>query len=150
MPVFGRVRKVESDPQWGNMQKVQVALNDVMRLLCGVRRRDKLRTEELLRRTEMLSINQMAAQCTLLTTWKIMRGQCPALESLAQIRTSTRATRSQGKGDLLMPMGNRTLTNGFRYQAAKIWNAAPVNVRNAASISTAKKLIKEFVRTLPV
>ena len=153
LPVFGKVRLVESEPVSGKFQPVQVVLNDIMRLLCGARRKDKTTIASLLQSTGLLSLNQMAAQAILLMAWKIMRGDCPALNSLVTPVTSnsSRISKSKVRGDLVLQRdGLRTTKDSFRHQAARIWNAAPSTIKNSKTIPTVKKHIREFVLTLPI
>ena len=57
--------------------------------------------------------------------------------------------RAQARGDLVVPGGLKIVTDSFRCQAAKLWNAAPLELRQAKSLYTAKRIIKDFVKTLP-
>ena len=42
-----------------------------------------------------------------------------------------------------------TAQESFLRDAAKIWNNAPINVKNAKSLYLAKKEILKFVKTIP-
>ena len=148
LALFGRIRLSESDPLGQDEQKIQVALNDTMRLLCGVRRRDCISIKELTQRTGLLSFNQLSAQATLMGAWKGMAGKCLSMEQFLQPLSSTndRVTRAEARRDLTVPR----VRNCFRYNAAKVWNKAPLDIRNARSLSGVKKCVKNFVTTLPV
>ena len=153
LAVFSKIRLKESDPVPEEENSVQVALNDIMRLLCNVQRRDQTSINKLLQETGLLSFNQLSAQSVLLLTWKIVHGHCPSLSHLTQVvsSNSTRVSRSQAKGDLVVPGKLKKFPkNCFRVQAAKLWNAAPMAVKNAQSLPSVKKEIKEFVKTLPI
>ena len=43
----------------------------------------------------------------------------------------------------------RTL-NSFIGDAARLWNKAPISIRNAKTLGTAKKEIKDFCKKLPI
>ena len=153
LDVFGRVRLAETDAVSREEHMVQVALNDVMRLMCGVKMTDKVSIEKLMERSGIPSLNQMSAQSTLLTAWKIMNGHSPSLTSLVQEvspKGSGRVTKSQVRRDLLYPRGNAIVRDSFRFRAARIWNSAPMELKNAESVTSAKRLIKNFTKNLPV
>ena len=52
-------------------------------------------------------------------------------------------------GNLEVPMGGHEKKSSFAYQASKLWNAAPIELRTNVGKSTAKKIIKTFAASLP-
>ena len=69
-------------------------------------------------------------------------------------RTSNNAeealTRSGGNSRLLQSGSSNMCSKTFINDAVRIWNQAPVFIKDARSIYSAKKAIKEFVLTLPI
>ena len=59
-------------------------------------------------------------------------------------------TRASASGNLLVN-GNSTITQEtFINDATKAWNKAPASIKESKSQSSAKKHIKDFVKTLPI
>ena len=52
--------------------------------------------------------------------------------------------------DLIIRGKSKIQEQTFYNDAARVWNAAPNNIKDCKTISTVKKHIKTFVRTLPV
>ena len=152
LSVYGSVRLADHDPLSGDQNSLQVALNDVMRVICGVKLRDQVPIRELLQRTGLLSFNQMAAQAALLLVWKIKNGHCESLAHLVDVvsSNSARISRAQAGGDLVVPIRSTLTKDSFRYQGAKLWNSAPMAVKGSKSKDAAKKTIREFVNNLPI
>ena len=150
LPVFGSVRISEEETKNRSQKNIQIILNQMMRLLCGVTLKDKVSIKELLVRTGLLSYNQLTAQSILTTSWKIQNGMAPALLELfpRTIKHEGVVTKSQTRGDIQINMGMDKQT--FAYQAAKIWNISTSEIRTAKTLVGAKKLIKCFVKTLPI
>ena len=67
-------RIVETEPCNGNIKSVQIAQNKLMRLLVRAPFNDRTSTSELLTKTGLLSINQLAASIKLLEIY-----ECPQL-----------------------------------------------------------------------
>jgi hypothetical protein len=149
--IYGIVRISNSDPKNKQMKEIQVLLNRLMRILTGSRQADRIPITELLSKTGWLSLNQMIAQSILMEAWKINSGRSPSLEELLPRprSDSVMITKSQARGDLLVTSGSRIKQNSFSCQAAKIWNKAPIELREARSRGIVKRLIKKFVQGLP-
>ena len=58
--------------------------------------------------------------------------------------------KSSNKPDLIIRGKSKTQEQTFYNDAARVWNAAPSNVKDCKTIVTIKKHIKTFVQTLPV
>ena len=95
-----------------------------------------------------------AAQIKLTETWKAsnddqypvkMRKERRTDEeaSMRSVRTGTRREMEEG-GRL------KIAQDSFTRDAGKLWNSAPNSIREAKSISGAKKAIKEYCKTLPI
>jgi hypothetical protein len=150
--VYGKIRLKEEDPISQEYKSIQVALNNVMRMLCKKKISDHVQISELLRLTGFLSFNQLAAQSILTLMWQINREADHPLKRLLA-RTTTMAnmeTRSSTRGDLELPGGSRLLRASFLHQAVQLWNMAPRDIRDSRTIGVMKKKIKSFVKCLPV
>ena len=59
---------------------------------------------------------------------------------------------------LLRPKSNRVFNDSsklrvskssFSIDAARVWNTAPIQIRNAPTLAEAKRLIKQYAKSLP-
>ena len=57
---------------------------------------------------------------------------------------------SINKPDLIIKGKSKTQEQTFYNDAARVWNAAPNNIKDCKTIVAVKKHIKTFVKTLPV
>ena len=135
------------------MKAAQIAQNKLLRLLNNTSMKDRVSTEDLLKNTGLLSVNQLAASIKLLEVWKSLhiKNYPVQLEpnnkvvnlSERQMRPST--TREWNQDAKTGPE-----KESFSRNAAKIWNMAPNKLKEMTSQTMAKKAIKEFCKTLPM
>ena len=62
----------------------------------------------------------------------------------------TRSTRASTRGDLTTGASTVKSQATFINDAIKVWNIAPLIIKNSKSLAIAKKEIRKFVTTLPV
>ena len=150
--LYGKVRHASEDPTCKYMNNIQLIENRMLRRITGSKLSDQRRTADLLDETGLLSINQMTAQSILGETWKAMNGLSPSLEHLftTTAQRMERSTRSAAAGVLVVPRASKTMSKSFAYQAAKLWNSAPEEIKAARSFNAAKRAIKAFAKSLPV
>ena len=107
----------------------------------------------MLEKFGLLSVNQLAAKIKLEEVWKSINkeGYPIKLEPY-------KLDQCEQKYDL-RPKSNRTFNDSFRLKksehsfnidAARLWNAAPIDIRTATTLNIAKKLINSFCQSLPV
>ena len=80
LSLFGSVRTSESDASNHLMSRMQIELNKVLRLVCGKRLSDRISTKDLHQCANVLSVNQMAAECQLREVWRTLNHKLPAAE----------------------------------------------------------------------
>jgi hypothetical protein len=84
--------------------RVQVQINNALRLALGVMKIDQISAEELLDRINSLAYNQLVIQVTQRLTSSIIKGDCKGLKGFFECDLEgKRTTRSSVKGDLLPP-----------------------------------------------
>jgi hypothetical protein len=121
---YGSMRLSELDQKSQGPCKVQVQVNNALRLALGVKKMDHISVEELLDRTNSLSYNQLVIQATQRLTSSIIKGDCKGLKGFFECDLeSKRTTRSSEKGDLLPPTMKNIPSQGFRHQSVKLWNS---------------------------
>ena len=123
------------------------------RFLNGTNLLDRINTEVVFKNTNLLSINQLNAQIKLSEVWKSLNLQnYPTQWELVTNNEefSARNLRSADKS-LLKTVGRSKIAEStFINDAAKIWNEAPLEIKNCKSLFTAKKEIKKYIKTLPL
>ena len=143
-----RVNEVDETQEW--LKNVQLMQNKLARFLNGTLVKDKISTLSILEKFNMLSVNQMNAQSKMTEAWKIMN--TPNYPTKWELKITTeeeRTTRSTTANTIPESARSRLTQASFNNDAKKLWNMAPVKIKSCASINTAKKAIKSFVKTLP-
>ena len=151
--VYGGVRFTEDEPVNTARKGIQVLLNNMMRIIKGCSLRDHVPVEEILRSLGLQSLNQMTAQSILLEGWKIMNNSSPSLQHIMSIPSNVInvETKSALRKDVRIPMVKTALAKeSFSFTVAKLWNLAPLDLRNAKTKKSAKKEIKQFTKSLPM
>ena len=124
-----------------------------MRLLAKVTYNDRSSTSTLLEKTGFLSVNQLAASIKLAEVWKSIN------EEKYPIQLELNKKSSLETGRILRPSSSRiwnqdasstAAKESFSRNVAKIWNSAPLGIKNAKNIKNAKIEIAKHCRTLPI
>ena len=124
-----------------------------MRLLLKTPFDDRTSTSELLSKTGLLSINQLAASIKLLEVWKSENIDNYPIHLEPNQPTANFSERN------LRPGSIRKWNQDTKFaaakecssrNAAKIWNNTPIDIKTAKTISTAKTAIKNYCTTLPI
>ena len=130
------------------IQKVQ---NKLFRLLNNSTIKDKIPTKNIANDLNMLSVNQINAQVKLTKIWKSLNvDDYPQIGSLKTCNDAHRASRATTRGDLVIKGKTELRQSSFINDAAKIWNNAPISVKQCKTLFGAKREIKKFVLTLPI
>jgi len=144
------VRTSEQDPIDGMIQTPEVVVNDVMRIIEGVRRKDRVSIHELRKKTNVPSVNQMAAQAIITDAWKIAHNKVAGLEDIfTQLNEAGMKTRAKTNGNFKVPFGSQMIRRSFSHQGAVLWNALPQEIRESEAIHSAKKKIRAHVQSYP-
>ena len=100
-----------------------------------------------------LSVNQTAASIKLTEVWKgINIENYPiALEpNKKKIGESERVLRPTSCRDWNQDARTTAEKECFARNAAKLWNGAPMNIKNATKLTEAKSAIKMYCKSLPI
>ena len=73
LSTFAYNRVDESDPRNILQDKIQIKLNDLIRLIIGVKRKDKVSISELSRPFPWASVNRLGIEAVILDAWKTLR-----------------------------------------------------------------------------
>ena len=151
LQLYGKVRTSDTDPTNSTIKKLQTAQNKLARVLENVYLRDRMCTKKLLSNQEMLSVNQVAAQIKLTEMWKANNVDKYSIKVTKQTTAeNARVTRGDTSERLIETGMSDLVRNSCLRDATKLWNKAPLEVKTAKSIISAKKEIKKFASTLPI
>ena len=151
LQLLGKVRREKSDTLSGDLDAIQKIQNKLVRCLNGTKISDKKSTRSLLQNIDMLSVNQLNASIKLTELWKANKiKDCP-LKITRPLSENPMRTHSTRNDNLLEIKGKSDIVwSTFINDGIRLWNTAPLELKNCANIYPAKKLIKSFVKTLPV
>ena len=112
---------------------------------------DRVSTQELMVRSGLTPINQLVAEVKLFEVWKSLREPPFTLGALFNPiqKTTQMVTKSSNRETLKVPGKSKVSQSGFAASGAILWNSAPSALHEAKTRHQAKRIIKEFVRTLP-
>ena len=148
LAIFWPVRITDEDPHTTAVQAIKVVFNRMLRILCGTAKQDKVSVKSMLDRLGWLSINQLAAEIRLIEVWKGLNLNNGLSDLFEKVEGSTRAAsenRIQVKG-----LNSKLKDNSFHYPSVKLWNMAPVTDSDVKKEVSARKAIRQFVKTLPM
>jgi hypothetical protein len=151
LPLFCDVRQSPSDPISSSMHDLQVQLNNAMRTVSGVKLEDRVEVSDLLLQVGIPSVNQLAAETTLLETWRQINLGFPTGDCFVfrNEHTSDRRTRNAEKNLLVTPSPGGAGMANFLTQGSSLWNMAPAAFRHETDLNKAKQIAKTFCSSLP-
>jgi hypothetical protein len=145
------VRLTEEQPKSQYMTMAQRSQNKMLRILDGALVSERKSTKALLDNQNMLSVNQIAAQIKLTEMWKASNDpQYPIKMKTKERQENAVETRSLTRGDLTEVGRSTKAKKSFTCDAAKVWNQAPEKIRASKTLTTAKKAIREYCKSLPI
>ena len=153
LQLCSNVRTLDSEKKNSNLKSAQIAQNKLLRLLTNTSIKEKNSTSELLEKSEFQSVNQLAANIKLLEAWKsINLRNYPIRMEPNYISASNvdRQLRPSASRDWNQDGRSTAAKESFSRNTAKIWNAAPKEIKTAKTIFIAKKAIKSYCKTLPI
>ena len=147
LQLYGPARKSIADSQSVELDKLQIAQNNMLRTLENVRVKEKVSVKSLLEKNQMLSVNQTMAQIKLIEMWKSKNVASyplhpPTIQPIINGATTRGASTEKFKIN--------STPNTFNGDATRLWNQAPVSVTNATNLKAAKTSVKAFCSSLPI
>jgi len=115
----------ETDPSNESSRKLQIALNDAMRISLGKKRRDRMHIAELIEETGLKSFNRMVAEDQLRLIWQSVNIEASPLAHVAkrkEIDAGGRTSRSGSRGDLQNSARTSLGQRNFPEPAIRLWN----------------------------
>ena len=125
------------------LNRLQVIQNKAARVIARINPREHI--TPVLRELHWLPVRSRIAYKTVMYVFKCLRGFGPAyMRDLLQLYERPRGMRTLQRGPILkVPRVKSSFgERSFMYAAAKTWNSLPVEVREADSLPTFKRLLK--------
>ena len=108
-------------------------------------------TKELMKATNMLSINQYIAYQIIMHTFKIKVSQLPEYHYRRLFDEEYRPSRTRTDGMKRIDFRLDICRNSFFYQASKLWTALPANMKSDTSITSFKRKVLIWIEAnIPV
>lgn len=129
-----------------SLQRLQLLQNSLARaVLPSVKRRDHI--TPVLRKLHWLPIRQRIDYKICLLTYKTLQSQSPSyLSDLLNFYAPARSLRSSNLHLLAVPrMNSCSGRRSFSFAAPTLWNALPLHVRLASSVSSFRSSLKTFL-----
>ena len=148
-----RVRQSESTTKTKFTKSLQITQNRMLRLINNTRIKDKISTSHMLKKFNLLSVNQLSAQIKLQEVWKAVHTKKYG------VTLDPYSEHHDNCGRQMRPKPSRTFNNtarlvlaehSFHIDVAKLWNTAPIGVTNAQTLPHAKKAILVHVLSMPI
>ena len=101
----------------------------------------------------MLSVNSIMAQEKIMEVWKALNKDTKDnafKDSVPIINIDEKITRSQINGTLSVQGHTYGAQNSFKYDSKIVWNNCPDEITQNKNIHPPKKVIKMFVKKLPL
>ena len=129
--------------------KVQILINDVARAMIGVRRADRMNVAAVLDKAKVVSLNRSAFRSAALLAWEAMNSTKHPLAKMMQSLTPDSRTRA-GTTNALLPVPPRVAAVSLVItNMVKAWNFS-LELRSSQSKSTAKRVIRQTLRQIPI
>jgi hypothetical protein len=153
LQLCSNVRLLDTDSHNIFMKAMQVAQNKMLRLLDNSTLADKKSTSTLLKNAGMLSVNQLAASIKLTEAWKACNIEDYPIQlekTHENLIHNERIVRPHTNRKWKEDGKSNTARDSFTRSAAKLWNQAPASIKEANSLTLAKKHIKVYCENLPI
>ena len=150
LQLCNQVRIINEDPTNSLMDAVQVSHNKMLRMLDRISLKDHITSSSLLKKYNLPSVNQLAAQIKLIEAWKSLNIEhYPVrLEPNNPNRMETgRAIRASSIKFWKDDAKTLAAKMSFNRDAARLWNSAPEQIKNVSTLNGAKKEIKIYCNT---
>ena len=125
--------QLQGSPPTGDDTAIQIAMNDLARVLLGVRLADRWRVSDLANRANLPTVNEIVIKQSAIAAWKAVNNPSdPLREVLPTYDTRTRGASS----DLRRPISPRCIA---AVNMTAVWNSSQ-ELRSAVSLAEAKRV----------
>ena len=130
-----------------NTRTLQTLQNNMIRVIHGYKRSDKINMEKTRQRIRMMSVNQMAVYHTILEAFNVERKSSSEQikAKWQQNRGGTYSLRRMKTNDLKVPEKPKLKCTGFSYNAARLFNSLPTSVKTIEKPNKFKSEVKDWI-----
>ena len=151
LQLCNQVRLQQEDPENQNMKAAQIAQNKMQRMLEGVSLKEHVTSNSLLQKYNLPSVNQLAGEIKLMEAWKAIN--IPSYpfqmeENEPNRQVMDRSLRQNTIKKWKDSAKTKAARESMSIDCAKLWNNAPLEIKNATTKGMAKREIKKFSKTL--
>ncbi len=146
-PVTLTPRLAQNEPTSVSAQKLQICINEAARIILRSRRTDKLRTERLLAKSGLPSLNHLVIKGIAVECWKAINKCTPLGAVICGGYKSTRPTRMTFSNKL--PPAFKFPRNSMAWHSVGIWNLHE-DLRVAATLNRAKSAAVRIAAQCPL
>ena len=153
LQLCNQVRVKHDDPENQNMKTAQIAQNKMLRMLEGVSLKEHVTSKSLLLKYKLPSVNQLAGEIKLMEAWKATHIPSYPFQMEENEPNRQNVDRSMRPNTMKMwkdSAKTKAARESMSIDCAKLWNAAPLQIKNANTKATAKREIKKFAMTLEI
>ena len=145
LSAFAHIRINESEQKNVLHEKLQIKMNDLLRLIKGVKRKDKIPIHELSKDLPWSSINRLGIETVALDAWKTIHYEHDlSSEFSIDYQKETRSATQE----LLKPKSK--YFSHFTKQSTKLLNTKDFeDIRHLSNSSEVKKLIRKKIMNFP-
>ena len=153
LQLYSRSVLKEEDPRSSTLKTLQITQNRMLRAINKTKICDRISVQSMLKKFNLLSVNQLAIQIKLTEVWKSINVPSHPL------RLEPFNDHSTELSQMLRARPNRIYNDSsklgisqssFHVDAARIWNQAPASIIGAKSLGELKKATLKYVSTLPI
>ena len=149
--LFGMVRLKEDDVMDPLMKRLQSTQNKFARFINGSTLKNKISTKSIFKSHNLLSVNQINAQVKLQEVWKSLHNIKYPVNWVNKNDSKVRKDLRSCNVTVLKDTGTSKIQSASFYNdAARVWNQAPIQIKNCLSLSAVKRETKKYVKTLPI
>ena len=95
-------------------------------------------------------LNQTAAQIKLTEAWKANHDEDYPVKMMTSKKHTEREVRRGTRREMLEGGKTKIIQDSYTRDTGRIWNRAPIAIKDALSIRSAKMEIKKYCKTLPI
>ena len=143
--------QTEMDSVSSDLHTLQLNQNKMLRVITDTKIYDHKPISNMLKSTGFSSVNQLNSEIKLNEGWKSLNVPNYPLTSVAcNNGNAEHNNRSRAKNNLQEIGKSNVLQNSFSGDMPRVWNKAPVIVKQCKSRLMVKKEIKKYAKSLPI
>ncbi len=140
-------RLCEGDSTSNLTNKLQICINNAARTILGTSRAEKMRTETLLGRASLPSLNRLLVKGIAIECWRAINMSTPLGDMISGGHKASRPTRMTTSNKLPPPF--KFPRDSMAWHAVQLWNCHE-ELRSAHTLSGAKRVAARIAAVCPL